>query len=166
MAVDRNLTGDDAYQRRLAMSSGIKPHSPPHRPAAQPLNDKDLSFPGLSPASTPPSAAPPTTETGDDAYLRRVAMSQHREAPQPPPMAPPPLSVPDSPPALAYNPFAPPSVPPPPPGPPPSVPSAFEARAKAAAAIAAKLGALAATAGPSDSNSPPVPAEEDSPSKK
>lgn len=165
VAVDRNLSGEDAFKRRLAMSSGIKPHTPPYSPAIQPSYDNEPLAPVLSLPSAPPPSAPPAAETGDEAYLRRVAMSQRRDAPQPSPVFPQPISEPDSPPTLAYNPFAPPSVPPPPPGPPGSVPSAFEARAKAAAAIAAKLGALAAV-GPSDSNVPPVPAEEDISSKK
>ncbi|CAK5264258.1 unnamed protein product [Mycena citricolor] len=78
--------------------------------------------------------APKVTETGDEAYLKRIAMSS-----QPPPA---PVARPASPPALAYNPFAPPSAPPPPPGPPPSLTTALDARVKAAAAIAARLGAL------------------------
>lgn len=120
MQVDRNLTGDEAFQRRLALSKA----------------SSDLA-----------AAAPsPPTETGEDAYFRRVAMST-QTAPQDDPSfvqpAPPPRQP--SPSALAYNPFAPPSVPPPPP--PPSGPSlslAMDDRVKAAAAIAARLGALAA----------------------
>jgi len=71
---------------------------------------------------------------------------------------------PISPPALSFNPFAPPSVPPPPPGPPgTSIPSEFEAKAKAAAAIAAKLGALAGVAPSSESQVPTPPVEESKP---
>lgn len=91
-------------------------------------------------------------ETGEEAYLRRLAISTvGRTVPQARPVSPP------SPPPLAYNPFAPLSVPPPPPGPPAAIPSAFEERAKAAAAIAAKLGALAAA-----NAAPAAPVEEES----
>ena len=84
-------------------------------------------------------------ETGEEAYLRRLAMSTiSRNAPPSQPERP--RSV--SPPALAYNPFAPPSVPPPPPGPPTAIAlNVVEDKVKAAAAIAAKLSALATTAG-------------------
>ncbi|KAJ6630712.1 hypothetical protein B0H10DRAFT_847281 [Mycena sp. CBHHK59/15] len=141
-----NLSGDEAFQRRLAMSAARRlaspPPPPPAHPAAAPA-DED-AIPGLSFGSSAPSPPPPT-ETGDEAYLRRVAMASVSRPPPPPPR-------PDSPPTLAYNPFAPPSVPPPP-GPPPSMAAALEARVKAAAAIAARLGALGgasegASAGP------------------
>ncbi|KAJ7343561.1 hypothetical protein DFH08DRAFT_873044 [Mycena albidolilacea] len=144
-----NLTGDEAYQRRLAMSAGIRPVSPPpapYYPSTAPADDED-AIPALSVGNTP--AAPPREETGDEAYLRRVAMASASRPPAPPPPA---RSV--SPPTLAYNPFAPPSVPPPPPGPPPSVSAALDARVKAAAAIAARLGALA-QGGTSESAPPP-----------
>ncbi|KAJ7285921.1 hypothetical protein C8J57DRAFT_1168651, partial [Mycena rebaudengoi] len=79
------LTGDEAYQRRLAMSAQRPPSPPP--PAvptysAPRLDDDDDTdvIPGLS-----ISAAPPQAETGDEAYLRRVAMaSVTRPAPPPP----------------------------------------------------------------------------------
>ncbi|KAF7338360.1 DNA-damage-repair/toleration protein DRT111, chloroplastic [Mycena venus] len=151
-----NLTGDEAYQRRLAMSAGRRPPSPPlapSYPSTAPVDDDEDAIPGLS--SNAP-AAPPREETGDEAYLRRVAMASVSRPPPPPPPARSP-----SPPALAYNPFAPPSVPPPPPGPPPSMAAALDARVKAAAAIAARLGALAQGA------SEPVPTPpEEPPSKK
>ncbi|KAJ7046699.1 hypothetical protein C8F04DRAFT_1217193 [Mycena alexandri] len=145
-----NLTGDEAFQRRLAMSAAARrPVSPPPPPFAPDyswtLDDDDDVIPGLSMNTN--SAPPPSSETGDEAYLRRVAMaSLSRPAPPPPPARSP------SPPTLAYNPFAPPSVPPPP-GPPPSVAAALDARVKAAAAIAARLGALA---GASEIAPPPV----------
>ncbi|KAJ7109297.1 hypothetical protein C8R44DRAFT_986306 [Mycena epipterygia] len=145
-----NLTGDEAFQRRLAMSTAKRPISPPSAP--DPANES--AIPGLSLGST--AAAPPVTETGDEAYLRRVAMaSLSRPAPPSPPARP------LSPPTLAYNPFAPPSVPPPPPGPPPSIAAALDARVKAAAAIAARLGALAGAA-----ESAPAPPSAEPPSKK
>ncbi|KAF5381097.1 hypothetical protein D9615_003908 [Tricholomella constricta] len=126
------LTGDEAYQRRLAMSTL---HSAP--PPAPPANHDEYDIPGLSMGD---AAAPVSTQTGDEAYLRRLAMSTVKREP-PRPVSPP------SPPSLAYNPFAPPSVPPPPPaGPPGALPSEIEAKVKAAAAIAAKLSALAGSA--------------------
>lgn len=169
IAVDRNLTGDEAFQRRLAMSQRAR--SPPltespHPPPAHTLQDE------------PKPHIPPPTETGEEAYLRRLAMStlNRSAAPAAPPPPPPvpmyttppvqqdrPRSV--SPPPLAFNPFAPPSVPPPPPGPPAAIPSAFEEKIKAAAAIAAKLSALGAGAAATASSStltrqPTPPVEE------
>lgn len=118
------MTGDEAYQRRLALSRG------------QPLND-------------PPSARP-AAETGDEAYQRRLALSQQRTEPVQLPIREVPR-VP-SPPPLAYNPFAPPAnIPPPPPvqatiG---TSEADFEARLKhsrdAAAAVAARLAKIVAT---------------------
>ncbi|KAJ7632541.1 hypothetical protein FB45DRAFT_831732 [Roridomyces roridus] len=129
-ALPRDMSGDEAYQRRLAMSTGMRPPSP-HIPSTA----DDNVIPAL-----PMPAPPPPTETGEEAYLRRIAMSSvARPAPPPPARSP-------SPTTLAYNPFAPPSVPPPPSGPPPSVAAALDARVKAAAAIAARLGALAGSA--------------------
>ena len=146
VVVDRTLTGDEAFQRRLAMSQ--RPRSPV--PAPSPLS------PPLRPVEDElrPVAATPA-ETGDEAYLRRLAMSTMNRAQvgfpavQATPTYVPPPSQPErprsmSPPTLAYNPFAPPSVPPPPPGPPPVVSSALEDKLKAAAAIAAKLSAMGA----------------------
>ncbi|KAG5654510.1 hypothetical protein H0H81_001151 [Sphagnurus paluster] len=126
-----SLTGDEAYQRRLAMSQ------PAPLATSVPDNEDDTL------ADIPNSTSAP--QTGDEAYLRRLAMSTVGRAPAPRPASPP------SPPQLAYNPFAPPSVPPPPPGPPGTLPSEIEAKVKAAAAIAARLSALAGSA-------PPAPA--------
>ncbi|KAJ7097999.1 hypothetical protein B0H15DRAFT_636912 [Mycena belliarum] len=137
-------TGDDAFQRRLAMSTARVPVPPPSASDYPPAPPADEAMPGMSLSNTP-SAPPPATETGDEAYLRRVAMASQSRPPPPP-------TRPLSPSTLAYNPFAPPSVPPPPPGPPPSMSAALDARVKAAAAIAARLGALG---GASDSTAPP-----------
>ncbi|KAF9480115.1 hypothetical protein BDN70DRAFT_920768 [Pholiota conissans] len=158
VAVDRNLTGDEAYQRRLAMSQqrmrSPPPTESPHPPSRQ-LQDENKPF------------VPPPTETGEEAYLRRLAMStmnrtQTAPAPQAIPayLPPPAFVLPDrprsaSPPPLAFNPFAPPSVPPPPPGPPAAISNALDERIKAAAAIAAKLSALAGA-----SSSVPAPQPE------
>jgi splicing factor 45 len=114
------LTGDEAFQRRLAMSRPPPPQTP-----ADGIHDNLLAL-----------AVP---QSGEEAYLRRMALSQ-------PPVAAP--SIPTlirqpSPPTLAYNPFAPPSVPPPPP--PGPAPPLVDERARTAAAIAAKLGALASS---------------------
>ena len=152
VAVDRNLTGDEAFQRRLALSARMRPLSPPV-PSVE-VNDENF-IPGLSNAFT---SAVPSAETGDEAYLRRVAISTVTRTglhnPPSPVPEPAPIFSPPSPPTLAYNPFAPRDVPPPPPGPPGSfVPNALDDKVKAAAAIAAKLGALAGTAG----TTPPGP---------
>ncbi|KIY50915.1 hypothetical protein FISHEDRAFT_38315 [Fistulina hepatica ATCC 64428] len=144
--MNRDLTGDEAYQRRLAMSEDNRLRSATP-PATEPGPDED-SFLGLPSSGSVP---PPATETGDEAYLRRVAMSS-RPAP--------PVATP-SPPPLAFNPFAPPtSVPPPPLGGPP-ISVSIQDKVKAAAAVAARLSALAST---SDAPVPaPEPEEEESP---
>ncbi|KAG6889304.1 hypothetical protein C0995_001960 [Termitomyces sp. Mi166 len=121
------MTGDEAYQRRLAMSQSAPPA------ASKPTSEDET--PGLSVEA--PNSAP--AQTGDEAYLRRVAMSTMNRPPPPQPVSPP------SPPPLAFDPFAPPSVPPPPSGP-PGAPSEIEAKVKVAAAIAARLSALAGSA--------------------
>ncbi|KAF8902088.1 hypothetical protein CPB84DRAFT_896080 [Gymnopilus junonius] len=153
VAIDRSLTGDEAFQRRLAMS--MKPRSPSPMP------------PTLKPEGSPAPSLP-RVETGEEAYLRRLAMSTMGHSP----LAARPLPVErmrsPSPPDLAYNPFAPPSsVPPPPSVPHAAIPSALEDKVKAAAAIAAKLSALGASTVPSTSSAPPrepsPPAEESRP---
>jgi splicing factor 45 len=131
VAIDRNLTGDEAFQRRLAMSG--RPRSPTLTsvPVSQIMEEDQ-----------------PPIELDEEGNLSLPEMSITHD--------PAPFYDPPSPPALSFNPFAPPSVPPPPPGPPgTSIPSEFEAKAKAAAAIAAKLGALAA-ASESQVSTPPV----------
>ena len=143
--IDRNLTGDEAFQRRLAMSA--RPRSPPKTavPASQVMEEDLLARDHQLPA-----------EPHEEVNLYQSEMTiMHPPAPfhEPP--------RPISPPTLAYNPFAPPSVPPPPPGPHgTSLPSEFEAKAKAAAAIAAKLSALAAVAATSEPQVSAPPIEE------
>ncbi|KZT28676.1 hypothetical protein NEOLEDRAFT_1128844 [Neolentinus lepideus HHB14362 ss-1] len=168
------MSGDDAYQRRLALSQGSSSVpapppvlvAPPRLPTPSPpptaivpapirtpfedIDENDDTIPGLRPLPPPVTSPVPPAETGEDAYLRRMAISQPYELP-----------------TLAYNPFAPPSVPPPPP--PGSIPGAtdLDERARkgkeAAAAIAARLKALAPPAGSSDPlsmSSAPTPVEE------
>ncbi|KAG5353962.1 hypothetical protein C0989_011450 [Termitomyces sp. Mn162] len=134
------MTGDEAYQRRLAMSNPVQSAPPP-------VASAEDETPSVS------MEAAHAVQTGDEAYLRRVAMSTMKRAPPPEPVSPP------SPPPLAYNPFAPPSVPPPS-GPPGTAPSEIEAKVKAAAAIAARLSALAGSAPAAPS---PPPAEDTKP---
>ncbi|KAG1803602.1 uncharacterized protein HD556DRAFT_1329113 [Suillus plorans] len=169
--VDRNMSGEEAFQRRLAMSAGAAARVP--SPTPVPV-DHNLS--------------------GEEAYQRRLAMASGGNHPpvfsasasplrqpspggsddepssQPPApvMQPAQLMVPvpptRSPPPLAYNPFAPPAnIPPPPPPPSSQIPVALEDKVKAAASIAARLSALAAAAGgPGPGSSLPgaVPQEE------
>ncbi|KDQ59568.1 hypothetical protein JAAARDRAFT_56577 [Jaapia argillacea MUCL 33604] len=125
--VDTAMTGDEAYQRRLAMSQGFVSASVPSAVVPPPSTfspvvemDEDdgdqEDIPGFGYPFSAPSfnaTAPPPTQTGEEAYLRRMALSQSSNQPQSvPPPAPVVLTEP---PTLAYNPFAPPSVPPPPP---------------------------------------------------
>ena len=137
---DRSLTGDEVYQRRLQMSRGggvalrppdvvVPTQVPSHIPPFPPSDGAENvgGIPGLN-SSAPPPPRTQFDESGEEAYLRRVAMSKQQTA------------RPPSPPPLAYNPFAPPSVPPPPP--PSSIQATADERAKAAAAIAARLSAL------------------------
>ena len=82
---DRDMTGNEAYQRRIAMSRGVR-LSPP---AQKHANDKGN-------ITNQESRVPSKDETGEEAYLRRLAMStMHRQqdkgtteqeqAPTPPP---------------------------------------------------------------------------------
>ena len=145
---DRDMTGNEAYQRRIAMSRGVR-LSPP---AQKHANDKEN-------ITNQETRVPSKDETGEEAYLRRLAMStMHRQqdkgtteqeqAPTPPPQFQQLRQKSVSPPPLSFNPFAPPFVPPPPGLPIPSgvLGSDIEEKKKAAVAIAAKLGALAALA--------------------
>lgn len=142
------MTGNEAYQRRIAMSRGVRLSPPAQKHASDKENITNQETRVLS-----------KDETGEEAYLRRLAMStMHRQqdkgtteqeqVPIPPPQFQQFRRKSVSPPPLSFNPFAPPSVPPPP-GPP--IPSGalvpdIEEKKKAAVAIAAKLGALAALA--------------------
>ncbi|CAL1703588.1 unnamed protein product [Somion occarium] len=182
--VSVSMTGDEAYERRLALSKGFQSAAPAppssqvvpiawREPLASVQHDED-SIPGLSVTPpvqpTPPPLAPPVTETGEEAYLRRLALSQARQQPPVASVSPLPVVPPFEAPALSYNPFAPPSVPPPPSTIPPGLnEDKIRSSREAAAAIAAKLKALAPPAGSDASGSgsatPPVQ-EESAPSKK
>lgn len=176
-SLDRNVSGEEAYQRRLAMAAGGLPAQTAAPPVSQPVPDADLDMaPENNVMELPPMSVDPA-ETGDEAYQRRLTMSQGLRPTTPPfiPSQPPTMSLnvaePPSPPHLAYNPFAPPTNVPPPPA---LIPSGFEDKVKAAANIAARLSALAATAGASStgsgdsgSNSPaPPPLAEEGGSKR
>ncbi|KAJ2930802.1 hypothetical protein H1R20_g6286, partial [Candolleomyces eurysporus] len=124
-------------------------------------SDELSSVPGMSMhSSSLTDTAPPVqrAETGEDAYLRRLALSNKMNMPVDRPQQPP------SPPPLAYNPFAPPSVPPPPTASlVPTQPSAaaqadaVQDKIKQAAAIAARLGTLAPA---QETPPPPTPPSE------
>jgi len=75
-----NITGEEVYQRRLAMSTGFKPSSQAPSSASVITAVDDTGTVAIG-APAPPVRA----ETGEEAYLRRVAMSQ---GPPPPPSQP------------------------------------------------------------------------------
>lgn len=172
--IDRNMSGEEAYQRRLALATGGQPAQTATPPVSLPAADTDFDMALGNDAAEPPTVSANFVETGDEAYERRLPMSQGLRPSAPPfiPSQPPPIpfsvAEPPSPPRLAYNPFAPPTNVPPPP-PPGQIPSGFEDKVKAAANIAARLSALAAAAGANstgsgdsgtDSPAPPPPSEE------
>ncbi|KAJ3525495.1 hypothetical protein NMY22_g10553 [Coprinellus aureogranulatus] len=143
---------DDKYHSSRA-GSFHRDTTPPFQTA---IEDND-AIPGLSlaPATTASSHSaapkpPPVAETGEEAYLRRLAMSNRVAQPPLRMDSPFPESVqqqpsPPSPPPLSFNPFAPPSVPPPPsaqPGSQAATLALIEEKKKQAAAIAARLAAL------------------------
>ncbi|GJE98100.1 hypothetical protein PsYK624_143220 [Phanerochaete sordida] len=167
--VDVSLTGDEAYQRRLAMSKGIQPDTssaPSLAPAFAPASSNVVRPPGSDHEDDIPSAPsvrPPVAESGEEAYLRRLALSQQKP-PEPIPRAE--TKTPE-PPALAYNPFVPTASIPPPAaaGLPSSGVALSEEKVRssreAAAAIAAKLRALRppeSTAPGSGTSTPPLDA--------
>ncbi|KAI0094076.1 hypothetical protein BDY19DRAFT_920694 [Irpex rosettiformis] len=147
-----DLSGEEAYQRRLGISVGFRSVSPlPSHAAPQAVQSLMTSAAVINAAGLV-SAAPDhdeipgfgvllpavPEETGEEAYTRRLAMSQQALANAP--IRPP---TPE-PPALAYNPFAPPiPFPPPPVDGPPSTDDKVKNSRQAAAAIAARLSALA-----------------------
>jgi splicing factor 45 len=140
--IDQNISGEEAFQRRLAMSMARKgvqiPAAPP--PSVEPVTHH-----------VDDSANDEVTTDRNDADIEDEPDFGTTNAPAPRRAPLPDQEVAFS--SLAYNPFAPPPVPPPPPGPPAMpIPGAFEDKIKAAEAIAAKLRALAPPAGA------PVPA--------
>ena len=129
--VDTAMTGEEAYLRRLAMSSRARPAPP-----------EAVSVPLSAPVSQP-------VDDGEEAYRRRVEMSR----------LPPKL---ETPPPFDGAAFAPPPLVPPPPSVPPTAVSGqpatdLEARIRAqrdaAAAIAARLAAIAP---PAEANPAPI----------
>jgi splicing factor 45 len=162
VAVNIDMSGDDAYQRRLAMSTSFQSATSSQ---SHDLQERTTPYTAHLPQSIPetPSAIedeqnPFATsvlreETGEEAYLRRLALSQRK------PMAAPNRLPTPEPPALAYNPFAPPTHVPPPSaaGLPPSGVVLSDEKVKnsraAAAAIAAKLASLAPPVAPTTSSS-------------
>ena len=177
--MDRNMSGEEAYQRRLALAAGGQPAQTAAPPVSQLAADTDVDMVPGDDVTEPPPPSVDLAETGDEAYERRLAMSQGLRPTalpfipsQPPPPMPSSVAEPPSPPRLAYNPFAPPTNVPPPPA---QLPSGFEDKVKAAANIAARLSALAAIAGASSAGSgdsgtnfpaPPPPLEEEGVSKR
>ncbi|KAI0781374.1 hypothetical protein BD413DRAFT_28648 [Trametes elegans] len=197
--VNMNMSGDEAYQRRLAMSQGSRPVETP-APAIPSIfaSSSSTSFapssssttmpPSSSFATIPPSssfapseggednpglgralstfsasASPPpfpvnaaaATPTSEEAYLRRLALSQ--QPTQPRPASPLPF---DSPPPASTPAVPPPAVPPPPASAPAPTLSEDKVRhsKQAAAAIAARLSALAPKGGLSSPAGTPPPA--------
>ena len=187
-AAKPDMSGEEAYQRRLALSAGFKPAqesaTPPVRATFSPPPPvEDTGIPGI--ATPSPAASHVQAESGEEAYLRRLEMSQQQPVAAPPPFPPPfppeptedpyfhrplPEGYSRSPEPLKYNPFA----PPPAPAPPENTFAKsidFEERMRnsrnAAAVIAAKLKALAPPEGaepaqaPAPSFVPPNPAPEE-----
>lgn len=138
-----DMTGDEAYQRRLAMSSGPQQSIPPITTVDRNMSGNDAYARRMAMSSgQPPSLS--KEETGDEGYQREVATSLTSQVHQQEPPN-------ESSSSLAYNPFAPISFPPPPPGPLPSIEDEVARKREAAAAIAAKFGALATVQSPEDS---------------
>ncbi|KAL1738423.1 hypothetical protein HDZ31DRAFT_70017 [Schizophyllum fasciatum] len=84
VVVDKNLSGDDAYVCRLAMSAGMGAQAPTvtEPPAATEPSPTPSGTLGPE-APTAPSAPPRPDETGEEAYLRRLAMATRPHAAAP-----------------------------------------------------------------------------------
>ncbi|RYO79617.1 hypothetical protein DL766_001901 [Monosporascus sp. MC13-8B] len=109
-------------ERRDSWDSEEEDHRPMNNQFAPP---DAYSF--APPPMSPPRASVPEDKTGDDAYARRLAMSQG-QAP-PPPRSPSPPPPPPPPPPAQPAPADPSSLPPPPPPPEPEPDSATISRA-------------------------------------
>lgn len=162
----QSSTISDSTFTHGSSSSGL--HIPP--PSTSSVTDAED-------VPVPPAPRAPIPQSADEVYLRRLALSQARQAPEPikAPIIPTPAVVPllafvppVSPPALAYNPFAPPaSVPPPPSALPPSLSDEkVRSSREAAAAIAARLKALAPPPGAEVGESSTGPSVQEPSSKK
>ncbi|TBU29002.1 hypothetical protein BD311DRAFT_777782 [Dichomitus squalens] len=167
--VNISMSGDEAYQRRLALSQGFQPPEPPAPSFAPPASTSsfttfsglepfsatpsssfdhsrrgDEGIPGLSEPSSPspPPAVPISAQSGEEAYLRRLALSQQSaQAPR----APSPLPFDDEPPSRTSS-VPPPAILPLSVSAPPAAPitaDKIQSSKQAAAAIAARLSALA-----------------------
>ncbi|KAH9048230.1 hypothetical protein EDB84DRAFT_1457952 [Lactarius hengduanensis] len=77
-----NITGEEAYQRRLAMSSGFQ-HAPLATSSA-PADSLEATIGTVVDRPVPPTRA----ETGEEVYLRRVALSQPGPPSTPPKVTP------------------------------------------------------------------------------
>ncbi|KAH8991057.1 hypothetical protein EDB86DRAFT_2806823 [Lactarius hatsudake] len=159
-----HITGEEAYQRRLAMSSGFQHAS--LATSSAPAESLEATIGTAVDRPVPPSRA----ETGEEVYLRRVVLSQ----PGPPSAAPPKVTPVQLPSNKRNSVASQPTLPPP--ASIPSAPSAsnitvdFGERVRnsrnAAAAIAAKFSALAPPAEGGDSPEPAPEENEHEPSKR
>ena len=137
------MTGDEAYQRRLALSSGLQQPTPSAGAVDRNISGDDAYARRLAMSSS----QPPTEEIREDTYQRKTTTPPTPQVYQP--------ELPSETSPLAYNPFAPVSVPPPPTGPPPSIEDEVARKREAAAVIAAKFSALAAVQSPEESTPAP-----------
>jgi splicing factor 45 len=168
----KNESGEDAYQRRLALSAAGQQQPPLSvvHTAPQPTafvssspedddNDETDFTPGLGSSNFVRSDPDHPTDTsfGEATRPAEFTLPSAGTLPIPPPAA---VRIP-TPPGMGYNPFAPPSVPPPPPSM-PNLEDQIAAKRKAAAAIAAKFSALGG--GPASSSAAPQPPVEPQPS--
>jgi splicing factor 45 len=177
---DVHMSGEEAYQRRLVMSSGFKPTSqttssasasvavdaagsaaigsPTPLARAETGEEAYLRRVAMSQAPQPSASQPASSQlpssTGDEAYQRRAALS-NQQSPLPPPQHQQELSEPSSD-SSGYNPFAAQPAPAPPP-PIPNVASAgdvtpdFEERVRHSRSAAAAIAARFSALAPAES---------------
>lgn len=146
-----NESGEEAYQRRLALSQAMKHESGEdayqRRQALAQQQQQSAFQASASHEDIPPAGLP--IGTVDDPAVNQKFTSRSAEPEPPVPVvqppfvatAPAPAARPPTPPGMGYNPFAPRATAPPPPG---SFEDHIAAKRNAAAAIAAKLAALGA----------------------